>query len=136
MLDALPGFALFGLTAAGVVSPRFGKPSGPPGKGQPDDQCYVTQYSQIADAVGNCTSLVLDGITVPANEYLNLNSLQDGSKVMFAGRTFFENTDTPPENLIEISGTAITIGMEPGAVIDGNGQSWWDGQGSNGGRPK
>lgn len=35
--------------------------------------------------------------------------------------------------MIKAGGTDITITSTPDAVIDGNGQAWWDGQGSNGG---
>jgi polygalacturonase len=39
-------------------------------------------------------------------------------------------------DLIEIGGQDITVTAQSGAVIDGNGQAWWDGQGSNGGVTK
>lgn len=39
-------------------------------------------------------------------------------------------------NPIMISGSKLTITGAPGHVIDGNGQAYWDGQGSNGGAPK
>jgi polygalacturonase len=39
-------------------------------------------------------------------------------------------------DLIDIGGVDITITSAPGAIIDGNGQAWWDGQGSNGGITK
>jgi hypothetical protein len=38
--------------------------------------------------------------------------------------------------MITAGGTDITILGAPGHVINGNGQAWWDGQGSNGGQPK
>jgi len=38
--------------------------------------------------------------------------------------------------MIKIGGTDITVTADPDAVIDGNGQAWWDGQGSNGGITK
>jgi polygalacturonase len=40
------------------------------------------------------------------------------------------------DDLIQIGGTDITIQGAPGAVLDGNGALWWDGQGSNGGVSK
>lgn len=43
------------------------------------------------------------------------------------------NSDFDP---IVIGGTDVTITAESGAVIDGNGQAYWDGQGSNGGVDK
>lgn len=45
---------------------------------------------------------------------------------------------TPDEDFdpIVLAGTDVTVVGAPGNVIDGNGQAYWDGQGSNGGRPK
>ena len=39
-------------------------------------------------------------------------------------------------DLIEVGGTDFTITATPDAIIDGNGQAWWDGLGSNGGIAK
>ena len=91
---------------------------------------------------------------MPANQTLNLGKLKNGTSVVFAGYTVclsprslevnhiltsslqtFEYANTTI-NLIDIGGTNIDISAEPDAIIDGNGQSWWDGQGSNGGIPK
>lgn len=36
-------------------------------------------------------------------------------------------------NLISVGGTNIDVSADPEAIIDGNGQAWWDGLGSNGG---
>jgi len=47
------------------------------------------------------------------------------------GDTF--NSDFDP---IVISGTGYTVTGAAGHVIDGNGQAYWDGQGSNGGQAK
>jgi polygalacturonase len=38
--------------------------------------------------------------------------------------------------MIRVGGTNIHITGAPGAIIDGNGEAWWDGQGSNGGKTK
>lgn len=45
---------------------------------------------------------------------------------------------TPDDDFdpIVLGGRDITVKGAPGNVIDGNGQAYWDGQGSNGGRPK
>ena len=48
----------------------------------------------------------------------------------------FGTTSNSNFNPIVIGGTDITITAESGAVIDGNGQAYWDGQGSNGGVAK
>jgi len=55
--------------------------------------------------------------------------------VIFEGETTFgfEEWSGP---LVSISGTDITVTAASGAVLDGDGARWWDGQGSNGGVTK
>lgn len=48
----------------------------------------------------------------------------------------FGTTSNKDFDPIVIGGTDVTITAEAGAVIDGNGQAYWDGQGSNGGVAK
>ena len=48
----------------------------------------------------------------------------------------WEYSSSPPDSLIKIGGAGITVTAAPGAVINGNGPAWWDGQGSNGGQAK
>lgn len=115
--------------------------------------CSVTAYSGIPAATASCTSITLDNIHVPGNATLDLSKLKPGTTVTFAGLTVstaqlrfrtashkrslqtFEYADVDI-NLIAVGGTNITITAEPDAIIDGNGQAWWDGQGSNGGITK
>lgn len=97
--------------------------------------CHVTKYVDVASAVASCTIITLDSIHVPGNKTLDLNGLKDGATVVFAGMTTF-GFAAFDYNLIEVGGTDITITAEPGAIIDGNGQAWWDGLGSNGGIAK
>ncbi|KAK4547939.1 hypothetical protein LTR36_010658 [Oleoguttula mirabilis] len=97
--------------------------------------CYVTAYSAVAAATAACTSITLKNILVPGNQTLDLSKLRAGTTVTFAGTTTFGFAEAD-YNLIEVGGTNITITAEKGAVIDGNGQAWWDGQGSNGGITK
>ncbi len=98
--------------------------------------CTATVYSQIAPAVAACTKITLDGISVPTNSTINLESLKAGSVVTFAGLTTFAYTNSSTFNPIEVGGAGITIQGAAGHVIDGNGQAYWDGQGSNGGTNK
>lgn len=101
---------------------------------------------------------MLSGISAPASSTISLKSLQTGATVIFAGKTVcshsqyidiilegdakidfeqtFGTTEDSSFNPIVIGGTDITITQEAGAVIDGNGQAYWDGQGSNGGISK
>ena len=37
---------------------------------------------------------------------------------------------------MSISGNNIAVNGAPGSVLNGNGSSWWDGQGGNGGKEK
>lgn len=97
--------------------------------------CYVTAYSAVPAATAACTSITLDGINVPGNQTLDLSKLLTGTTVTFAGTMTF-GFAAADYNLIEVGGTNITITAEPDAIIDGNGQAWWDGQGSNGGITK
>ncbi|KAK3075334.1 hypothetical protein LTR53_001403 [Teratosphaeriaceae sp. CCFEE 6253] len=99
------------------------------------DPCYVTAYTAVAAATAACTAITLDSIVVPGNQTLTLSKLLTGTTVTFAGTTTFEYFDADYD-LIKVGGTNITITAEPGAIIDGNGQAWWDGQGSNGGIAK
>jgi len=72
---------------------------------------------------------------VPSATTLNLSKLKAGTTVTFEGKTTFAFTDWDSD-LIDIGGEDITIQGAAGHIIDGNGQAWWDGQGSNGGVTK
>jgi polygalacturonase len=100
-----------------------------------DSSCTVTQYAGVPAAVANCTAITLSNILVPSGQTLDLTKLKKGATVTFAGKTSFEYFDGNID-LIKVAGTDITITAEPNAIIDGNGQAWWDGLGSNGGISK
>ena len=102
---------------------------------KPADSCYVTEYSAIPAATASCTAITLDGITVPGNSTIDLSNLKKNTKVTFKGTTFWEYFDANYP-FIKVGGTDIEITAAEGAVLDGNGQSWWDGLGSNGGIAK
>lgn len=99
------------------------------------DPCYVTKYSAIPAATAACTDIILDGITVPGNATIDLSKLKKGTKVTFKGKTFWEYFDANYP-FIKVGGTDLEITAAEGAVLDGNGQAWWDGIGSNGGVKK
>ncbi|KAL5117361.1 hypothetical protein ACEQ8H_004677 [Pleosporales sp. CAS-2024a] len=99
------------------------------------DACYVTSYAAIAAATAACTSITLDGITVPGNSTINLSKLKKGTKVTFKGTTFWEYFDGNYP-FITVGGTNVEITAAQGAVLDGNGQAWWDGLGNNAGVTK
>ncbi|CAK7242431.1 MAG: hypothetical protein STHCBS139747_003924 [Sporothrix thermara] len=98
--------------------------------------CTCTSYSQIPSAVASCTSIVLNNIAMPASTALDLTKLKTGATVTFEGKTTFAKTSDSDFTPILVGGTDITITASSGAIIDGNGQAYWDGLGSNGGVDK
>lgn len=98
--------------------------------------CTVTEYADISSAVASCTNIVLSGISAPASSTIDLQALQTGATVTFAGTTSFGTTADSDFDPIVVSGHDITITGADGHVIDGNGQAYWDGEGSNGGTDK
>ncbi|KAI2473363.1 glycoside hydrolase family 28 protein [Annulohypoxylon bovei var. microspora] len=97
--------------------------------------CTFTSSAAASSGKKSCTNIVLNGITVPAGETLDLTGLTTGTTVTFQGTTSFgyEEWEGP---LISVSGTSITVKGASGHVINGNGPKWWDGKGSNGGKTK
>ncbi|PYH89594.1 endo-polygalacturonase D [Aspergillus ellipticus CBS 707.79] len=98
--------------------------------------CTVTEYASISSAVESCSNILLSGVSAPASSTIDLSSLQTGAAVIFAGETTFGDTADSDFDPIVISGTDITITGEEGHIIDGNGEAYWDGEGSNGGDDK
>ncbi|KAH3679426.1 hypothetical protein WICMUC_000971 [Wickerhamomyces mucosus] len=99
--------------------------------------CTVTtsNLGDIATIKNDCTSIVINGVTVPAGETLDLTGLKQGTTVTFEGTTTFGYEEwTGP--LISVSGSGITVTGSSGHVINGNGAKWWDGKGSNSGKTK
>ncbi|CEL01762.1 hypothetical protein ASPCAL01340 [Aspergillus calidoustus] len=98
--------------------------------------CTVTEYASISSAVESCTNILLSDIYAPPSSTIDLQNLQTGAAVIFAGTTTFGDTPDSDFDPIVISGTGVTITGTDDHVIDGNGQAYWDGQGSNGGSDK
>ncbi|KAI5777619.1 glycoside hydrolase [Geopyxis carbonaria] len=84
------------------------------------DSCTITSTSAISAAISSCSTITISTLEVPAGETLDLTDLNDG-------------TNGP---LISISGTSITITGASGHLLNGGGEQWWDGKGSNGGVTK
>lgn len=97
--------------------------------------CTVTAYASISSAVKSCTNILLSGVSAPASSTISL-ALQTGAALTFAGKTTFGTTKDSDFDPIVLTGTDITVTGASGHVIDGNGQAYWDGQGSNGGIDK
>ncbi|KAJ6008367.1 hypothetical protein N7540_012343 [Penicillium herquei] len=98
--------------------------------------CVVSEYASLSSAVASCTKIVLSDLYAPASSTIDLSSLQTGASVTFAGTTTFGDTYDEDFDPIIISGTNITITGASGHVINGNGEAYWDGEGSNGGIDK
>jgi polygalacturonase len=118
-----------------VATTSSSAPASPSAAASSPTACHVTEYSAIPAATAACTSITLDSITVPGNRTIDLSKLKTGSKVTFSGTTFWEYFDANYP-FIKVGGTDIEITATEGAVLDGNGEAWWDGLGSNGGVAK
>lgn len=86
------------------------------------DPCFL--------AVASCTSIIINGITVPANTTLDLTKLKPSSTVSFSGTTTFDHHNWLGP-LVSISGTNITV--KGSGTLDGLGAQYWDGLGGGGG---
>lgn len=64
-----------------------------------------------------------------------MTNLTCPNQVIFEGTTTFGYKEWSGP-LVSVSGTDITVQGASGAVLDGGGARWWDGQGSNGGKTK
>ncbi|KAI5918226.1 endopolygalacturonase [Camillea tinctor] len=97
--------------------------------------CTFTSVAQATASKTACKNIVLQGISVPAGETLDMTGLTTGTTVTFAGTTTFGYKEWAGP-LISFSGKQITVNAASGAIIDGGGAQWWDGKGSNGGKEK
>ncbi|KXL47581.1 glycoside hydrolase family 28 protein [Acidomyces richmondensis BFW] len=91
--------------------------------------------SSASKSKTSCSTIILSDVAVPSGVTLDLTDLNSGTHVIFEGTTSFgyEEWDGP---LVSVSGTDITVTGASGAVLDGDGSRWWDGEGSNGGKTK
>lgn len=62
-------------------------------------------------------------------------SLASARQFINRGQTFGDTFDDDFDPIV-ISGTNLTITGATGHVIEGNGEAYWDGEGSNGGQDK
>jgi len=99
------------------------------------DSCTITDFDDIDDAKSSCTTITIGTLEVPAGETLDLTDLPDNTNVVFSGTVTFgyAEWDGP---MISVSGTGITVTGEDGHELNGGGEQWWDGEGSNGGVTK
>ncbi|KAH8891203.1 family 28 glycosyl hydrolase [Thozetella sp. PMI_491] len=128
--------SLVAAAAAAALPVVIGSPDSDPTLTDDAASCTVTEYASISSAVASCTNIVLSDISAPPSSTIDLQGLQTGAVVTFAGTTTFGTTVDSSFDPIVISGTNYTITGAEGHIIDGNGQAYWDGQGSNGGGAK
>ncbi|KKY38806.1 putative glycoside hydrolase family 28 protein [Diaporthe ampelina] len=83
----------------------------------------------------SCATIVLSSLVVPSGTTLDLSSLEDDTTVIFEGTTTwgYEEWAGP---LLQIEGKSITVQGASGAVLDGGGAKYWDGEGGSGGVTK
>ncbi|KAH8682625.1 glycosyl hydrolases family 28-domain-containing protein [Xylariales sp. PMI_506] len=124
------------VATSAVTSAAVGTTTATSSAGTGGTTCTVTAYADISSAVASCTNIVLSNISAPPSSTIDLQALQTGAVVTFAGTTEFGTTVDSDFDPIVISGRDVTITGADGHVIDGNGAAYWDGQGSNGGGDK
>ncbi|KAF9814325.1 hypothetical protein IEO21_05168 [Rhodonia placenta] len=97
--------------------------------------CSVNSVASASD-LSNCSYVVIESFTVPdGGRYRHLESFPTlyGAFVTMAGEVTFANTTC--EFLLLAEGTGITFDGA-GNTFNGNGAYYWDGLGTNGGKPK
>lgn len=80
-------------------------------------------------------AVILKALTVPAGKTLDLTNLPDNTDVIFEGTTSWAYSEWEGP-LFAVSGTSITVAGTSGAILNGNGASYWDGGGGSSGKTK
>ncbi|KAN0122032.1 glycoside hydrolase family 28 protein [Hyaloscypha variabilis] len=105
------------------------------GSGVGGTTCTVTAFADITASMKACSNILISDITVPASTTLSVTVPTSGA-LLFGGTMTIEYTPDASYTPIVLKGTdAKVVGLE-GAVINGLGADYWDGQGSNGGTAK
>lgn len=88
-------------------------------------------YSSASKSKASCSTIILNGLTVPAGETLDMTDLSDGTTVIFEGTTKwgYKEWEGP---LFAVSGSNIKVAGTSSAVLDGQGAKWWDSKGDSG----
>ncbi|PYH95673.1 polygalacturonase pgaI [Aspergillus ellipticus CBS 707.79] len=123
-------FQLLGLAAMGSLVA-----AAPTSELVKKSSCTFTSASDAKEGISKCSDVILKDIEVPAGETLDLSKAADDSTITFEGTTTFgyKEWDGP---LIRFGGKGLTITQADGALINGEGERWWDGKGTNGGKTK
>jgi polygalacturonase len=105
------------------------------GSGVGGTTCTVTNIAQVSASAAACSNILLSGVSVPASSTLSVKIPTSGA-LLFAGTMTVAYTPDAAYTPIVLQGSHAKIVGLPGAVIDGNGAKYWDGEGSNGGTAK
>mgnify|MGYP002775526695 CR=1 FL=1 len=85
------------------------------------DSCTVTSYDKVSNALKSCSNIIINGITVPGGETLELD-LQTGSTLTFQGHIKFSHKSGKGP-LVVVKGSKVTVEGASGSVLDGDGES-------------
>ncbi|WWC68427.1 uncharacterized protein I206_102354 [Kwoniella pini CBS 10737] len=95
----------------------------------------ISSYDEVSSAVSSGCDIQLGSITVPAGKALDLSGLSSGTTVTVTGDVTFTGGKEWEGPMFIIDGSDITFNGG-GHTFDGQGATYWDGQGSNGGKTK
>nr|XP_018264935.1 uncharacterized protein I303_03117 [Kwoniella dejecticola CBS 10117]OBR87093.1 hypothetical protein I303_03117 [Kwoniella dejecticola CBS 10117] len=95
----------------------------------------ISSYDDVSSAVSSGCDIELGAITVPAGKALDLSKLGSGATVTVTGDVTFTGGTEWEGPMFIIDGDDITFNGV-GHTFDGQGATYWDGQGSNGGKTK
>ncbi|KAG5659934.1 hypothetical protein KAF25_003456 [Fusarium avenaceum] len=90
--------------------------------------------TKAMSAQASCSTIILDSLAVPAGKTLDLSKLKDNTKVIFKGTTTWGYKEWKGP-LLQISGNKITV-EGSGAILNPQGELYWDGNGGNSGKTK
>ncbi|PQE13445.1 putative endopolygalacturonase E protein [Rutstroemia sp. NJR-2017a WRK4] len=134
----LSSFLLLGALSSLVAAAPAPAPTAAPNLEERATTCTFSGSggaSSASKSKTSCSTIVLSALAVPSGTTLDLTGLNEGTTVIFEGTTTFGYEEWAGP-LVSVSGTDITVTQTTGAVLDGQGAKYWDGEGSNGGKTK
>ncbi|PQE06182.1 polygalacturonase 5 protein [Rutstroemia sp. NJR-2017a BBW] len=134
----LSAFLLLGALSSLVAAAPAPAPTAAPNLEERATTCTFSGSggaSSASKSKTSCSTIVLSALAVPSGTTLDLTGLNEGTTVIFEGTTTFGYEEWAGP-LVSVSGTDITVTQTTGAVLDGQGAKYWDGEGSNGGKTK
>lgn len=105
------------------------------GSGVGGTTCTVTAAADASASADSCSNILLQDVTIAASEGLTV-TVPSGGALLFGGTMTVEYTPDTDYTPIVLSGSNVKVAGLAGAVIDGQGAQYWDGEGSNGGSDK